>query len=536
MKADLELYFERYATGISVSGPREALREIRGIHLDPFKPTRRLGVMPLTPLSLILLRDSYPKAVVTRRLVDWLVEEKKRREIQESLYNDPAQDSSRLYDFQSQGVGFLKATSLWHSGSVRAIIADDPRLGKTVQTLSAVGQDRHTPMLVVTMKPLILYWADAISSWGNFSNPPIPLTNGSVQEKVSLLMNARPGEVFVINWEVLRQMSKFNSRKFKTIIADEAHIARNRKAQVTKGLLHLRPANVLLASATPIERGPQDYWTYMKMLDPREFRSYWRWVDWFCVTTFNGFGNEISGIRNVDLLNDLLVSKLLRRRSDQVANVPEKVYETIRVEPSENLMSLYDKVCTEIEVEFEGQELEIPNKLARMTRLIQLSVDPSMIGSKLPSPKTGVISALAQKYEGHQILVYSSFVAGMEYVIRELTQAGISCVRYKGDEVQEKAFLDGSAQVMVSHPKVGGIGKDYSNADIIVYFDMPLSSTLIRQSIERTTKLGLKDSRLIITIAATPIEETVAALVATKLKTVRDVDILTEILLAHKKN
>ena len=537
MRADLEIYYDRFYTGIKVSGPREGLREIQGIHLDPFKPTQRRGVMPLTPMSLTLLRDAYPKAVVTRRLVDWLKTERSRREVQEIMYNSPRIDSPKLYDFQRQGVAYLKATKKWNLGTVRALVADDPRLGKTVQTLAAVGQDRYTPMLIVTMKPLIHYWADAVEDWGNFSNVAKPLTKGTVDAKIALLRDAGPGDIFIINWEVLRKMARFPARKFTTIIADEAHVARNRKSQVTKGFLHLRPSNIVLATATPIERGPQDYWSFMNALQPQEFRSYWRWVDWFCVSINNGFGNEIVGVRNVELLNDLLAPKVLRRKASQVANVPAKVHETVRVEPSSDLMVLYNLVRTEIEVEFEGQRLEIPNKLARMTRLLQVSVDPSMIGSSLSSPKAGIISALAQKYEGHQMVVYSSFIAGIELIIKELTAANISCVRYRGTdaEAQENAFVKGNAQVLVSHPKVGGIGKDYSNADIIVYFDLPLSATLIRQSIERTTKLGLEESRLIVTLVSTPIEKTVSELVATKLKTIRDVDILTEVLLAHKK-
>lgn len=535
MKADLEVYYNRYFTGIKVTGSRGDLEEIQGIHLDPFRPAQRRGIMPLTPMSLTLLRDAYPKAVVTKRLADWLNRERERRKVQEIMYVSPRIDSPKLYDFQRKGVSYLKATKKWNLGAVRALVADDPRLGKTVQSLAAVGQDRYTPMLIVTMKPLMLYWADAVEDWGNFSRSAKPLTKGSMNSKIALLQDAGPGDIFVINWEVLRKMARFPARKFNTVIADEAHVTRNRKAQVTKGFLHLRPNNIVLATATPIERGPQDYWTYMSALQPQEFRSYWRWVDWFCVTTNNGFGNEIEGVRNVELLNDLLTPKVLRRKASQVANVPEKVHETIRVEPSSGLMDLYDIVCTEIEAEFEGQYLEIPNKLARMTRLMQVSVDPSMIGSSLASPKAGVISALAQKYMDHQIVVYSSFIAGMDLIIKELTEAGVSCVRYRGDEVQEEDFIEGRVQVLVSHPKVGGIGKDYSNADIIIYFDLPLSATLIRQSIERTTKLGLEEPRLIVTLVSTPIEETIAKLVATKLKTVQDVDILTEVLLVHKK-
>jgi len=116
-----------------------------------------------------------------------------------------------------------------------------------------------------------------------------------------------------------------------------------------------------------------------------------------------------------------------------------------------------------------------------------------------------------------------------------LQSAGVSCVQYLGKEDQERDFINKKVQVLVANPIVGGVGKDYSNADIIVYYDLPLSATLLRQSVERTTIIGLKNPRLIISIVSTPIEETVARLVSTKLKAIKDVDILTEILMDHKQ-
>lgn len=536
MKADLEVYFNRYFTGIQIQGPRQDLNKIRGIHLDPFKPRQNKGVMPLTPLSLQILQEAFPHTVPTIRLARWLTDEKRRRELQLAQYSLSDPISKRLYDFQNKGVTYLRSSRYWNDGQIRAVIADDPRLGKTVQTLFAVGHDRNTPMLVVTMKPLILYWADAIRQWGQFSQDAIPLTKGSITSRVDRLSKAKIGDVFVVNWEVLRKMSKFPPRKFNTIIADEAHVVRNRKSQVTKGLLHMRPENILLASATPLERGPQDYWTYMNAIRPYEFRSYWRWVDWFCATQYNGFGTTISGVRNVDLLKDLMTPIMLRRQASQVANVPEKIYETIRIEPTPRLMGLYDQIYKEVEVEFEDFSIEIPNKLAMLTRLRQLSVDPQMIGAPVRSPKKGVIGALAQKYGDQQMVVYCSFRSGIRFIAEELKSVGVTCVQYKGEENLERMFLTGQVQVLISHPQVGGVGKDYSNANILVYYDLPLSATLLRQSIERTTKIGITTPRLIITIVSTPIEETVSNLIATKLKTINDVDIHTSILLAHKKS
>ncbi len=531
----------RKAVGLEVWAGRKDIMKVRGAYVNPFKRIPK-GVLPLTPLSLDIIRKALPNAIINKDVLAWYGEELLRREVQQSAFHDAIYEdrNETLYPFQRKGVSYVEASGLWYDRDVRMIIADDPRLGKTLQAIASVATLNNSPILVVTMKALIEYWAHAMDEWGAKFNgkglTTIALTKGTIPQKLDILRAAVPGDVFVVNWEVLRKMQKFPARLFTTVIADETHIARNRKAQVTKGLLHLRPKNVILTTATPIERGPQDYWVYAKIIRPWEFKSYWMWVDWFCETVDGQFGLEIVGPANTDLLMDTLKPMMLRREIGQVGDVPEKIFKTIRVTPQPALMKMYNEIATKLFVEInDDYTLTVPNALARMTRLRQLSSCPPVLGLEMLSPKTGLVSALARRSAGNKMIVYTSFIDARTLIAAELNKEDISYIIYTGKEVQAQAFKKGNVQVLIVNPQVGGVGQDFSNASIIVYYDTPLSATLLRQSVQRTTKIGIKEPRLIINLVATPIEDAVAELVAKKLDVINDVDILTQILLAHEK-
>lgn len=534
-------YVHKTPIALVVTGPKRVLAEIPHAYVSPFRHNdSNRAVMPLTPRSLKL--DVGTRVLLADEVSAWLSAEQRARDRQRlEMYNaDSSSNDDQLYDFQARGVRFLLGTSRWHNGAIRALLADDPRLGKTVQALRTFDHIMYTPTLVLTMKPLVNYWTEACHTWLNSGLEIIsldPKPKLRVAERYKLLAQARQGQVFVTNWATIRMNKKqkrlpFPTQKFKTVIGDEAHTIKNKDAQVTRGLLSLRPKNIILATATPIERGPQDYYTYLRLLNRQEFGSYWRWIGWFCNTHFNGFGTEIDGPKNIEILQDLLLPRVLRREAHDVANVPEKIYEEVNVKPNTRFMSYYSKLETEIFIELDNDEtLTIPNKLARMVRLRQLSVCPKTIGINLASPKAGVVATLAEKFSGTQLLVFTSFRASVKQLIQELTTANISCAEYSSNTPNTKIeFEQDRLQVLCTTPYIGGVGQDFSCADIIVFLDLPLSATVLRQAIERTTKIGLKRPRLIITINATPIDHAVSRILRRKQTAITDADILTEIL------
>lgn len=525
MKIDLLYSRNRKPIAITVSGRERELREIRGLYLDPFKHRNTEGVMPLTPLSLKILREANPRLRPPPNMVSWYNAEVLRRE--QLAYALESKNSSsgndpRLYDFQRRGVSFIEATG------IRALLGDDPRLGKTVQALKAMELTNEYILHIFTMKSLVDYWCEMVSEWSSFY--PIKVDGHSEFRRRVMaeheVHNRDPKIAFVTNWESLRIVRGLSSQ-VNCVIGDECHIIRNRKAGVSKQFMKLRPRSLVLMSATMIERGPQDYFPMLRVLRPHEFTSYWRWVGWYCETVFNGFGHSIVGAKNEDLLHDHMAPFSLRRRADEVSNVPKKVYERLPVSPSVELMDAYRKIEKEVLVELGSTTLTIPNALARMVRLRQLSTAPRTLGLDFDSPKIPTITEYIENLPTDmQFVIYTSFRSAAKKIARVVP----SCELFVGGMPSPVKFLRGKKRGLVCTPQLGGIGQDYSCADVIIYADLPQSSTILRQSIERTTKIGIKKPRMIVLVSCTPIDRAIAQALRDKQEAIKDVDIYNYIM------
>lgn len=518
IQADLEIHYNKFPVAIKVTGPNS--HKLRCAYSNPY--ARRKP--PLLPLCLAAVENILaPRNVeLSSRLLEWIDQEKQRREQQQALIEELSFDE-RLRDYQRIGVGHALGSQAWSHG-VQSLLADDPRLGKTPQAL-CIANSLQTPVLITTMKPLIEYWLDSVSQWTNFT--PAHAGLGTIKQRLELLSEAKKGHAYVTNWETLRKVQgKLKPTTFKTIIGDESHVIRNRKAQVTQGFLSLQPRHKILLSATPTERGAQDYFTSLSFLNPIEFGSYWRFVDWFCVLQNNGFGQEIVANQNQDILQDLLYTRVLRRRLEDVTDPPERIFETVKTGFQESLRPTYTDLVKSAIVVIEDERFNVSNKLAEMTRLRQISTCPRVLGLKEKSPKDGVTSSLVEKYKNFQCVIFSSFNAAIEDLCKELAENKISFTRYTGDTEQEEEFKSGRTQCLVTNPAIGGIGLDFSNARIMIFYDTPLSSTLLRQSLARLTKIGLKDTQMIFFLSSTPIEQYISNLIAQKQSAVEEVDIL----------
>jgi SNF2 family DNA or RNA helicase len=527
MHVRLKRYMTRPAE-LELVGRELDLREVRCAYISPY--TRKkvdAAVMPLTPMALHVLKETHPKTVVHPEVAQWYSAEMKlrdrlRREVEHSM-NYPI--DPRLHRFQRQGVSFIVGTSAWGYGP-RAMLADDPRLGKTVQSLVAADFRRATlgPVLIVTMKALMDHWYREVQDWTAFE--PIMIGGNAGQRTRTLSVIKDKRYAAIVNWETLR-IAKVRPSQFKMLICDEAHVVRNRKAQVTKGFMKLRPQGAVLASATFLEHGPEDYFPLVRVLRPWEFRSYWQWVGWFCETQFNGFGQDIIGTQNEDVLEDLLTPMAIGREAEKVSRVPRKVFKTLHVRIPPALADLYARLEDEILVEIaQDNVLPIPNKLARMVRLRQVSSAPRLLGADIDSPKIGAVADYIESLPGSwQALIYTSFRGTARITAETLRERGISTALFLGGDDPPTEFKQKKVRCCVATPEVGGVGQDFSNAKVMIYIDLPLSATTLRQSLERTTAMKMREPRLIVFVSSTPIDYDVAAALQEKQKKIKAVDI-----------
>lgn len=225
-----------------------------------------------------------------------------------------------LFPHQRAGVAFL-------STARRALLADEPGLGKTAQAIRALkalhdsGEDVF-PILVVCPNTLKKNWAREFQKWWPESVVTQVIKGSAAQRKKQF---EEPAQVFIINWESLRSHSRLsgygsialtrckacggqdekisesrcevhlrelNNIDFKAIIADEIHRSKDPKSKQSRALWSASgDAEIRFAlTGTPIANNVVDLWAILHWLSPKDWPSKTKWIDRMIDVMLNAFG------------------------------------------------------------------------------------------------------------------------------------------------------------------------------------------------------------------------------------------------------
>jgi len=245
----------------------------------------------------------------------------------------------KLYPFQIEGIKFLE------SSGGRALIADEPGLGKTLQALGFLyaNKEQVSPTLWVCKTTLKLQTVKEALDW---CGPEF---------MAQIIYNPRniiiPGlRLYIISMDLLRNMKSetLDSINFKTIIADEIQHFKNPDSTRTAELRKLvsRSSYFIALSGTPWKNRGQEYFPVLNMIDSSKFPSYAsfknRWVDYY--TDPKTFKVKQGGIRNIPAFKEYTKDFIVRRLRDEVLPDLPKINRQIRFIDMEGLyQSSYDK-------------------------------------------------------------------------------------------------------------------------------------------------------------------------------------------------
>lgn len=259
--------------------------------------------------------------------------------------------------YQVEGITFLQSRK-------RAMLTDAPGLGKTIQGALAA----EPPVLVVAPNYLVEHWDEWLHehiftdgmgyvenaddyAWAEWYAPrnaraqSIAVAEGTWLKKNAALKER--ADWTIINVQMLRtHIKELVKYKYKTVIFDESHHLRNRKAEQSKGAAKVaaKAEYVFHLTASPVWKELDDLYMQLHILHPEIFTSYWNFVDAFCLTETTGFGTKILGVKkdNIEELEELLVHvRLGRSYEDAGREVPPLITKYIKLEFPERYKKLY---------------------------------------------------------------------------------------------------------------------------------------------------------------------------------------------------
>jgi SNF2 family DNA or RNA helicase len=553
---------------------KELCKSIPGSKWDP---TSQYWKVPVSWGTCLALRSTFrTDLVIGPRLASWATNELANRvtpanNLRESeTLEDPSNED--LFPHQRAGVEFLSIAR-------RALLADEPGLGKTAQAIRALkklqenGEDVF-PALIVCPNTLKKNWKREFARWWPSVN--VTVIKGSATQRRKQF--EEDTDVYVINWESLRAHSKLsgygsialkrcvamgghdpnvtenqcevtprelNRINFKAVVADEIHRSKEPKSKQTRALWAATgDADIRFAlTGTPIANNVLDLWSILHWLSPEEWPSKTRWVDRMINTMLNAFGGMmVLGVKpHMEEEFYAAINPRMRRmlKKKVLPWLPEMMFERKDVEMSTKQKKAYEQMRDLMISELEGGEaLTAASALTQTIRLLQfassfaeLTVDESTGESKVtligPSCK---VDALMDDIKNGDFGDDSVAVCAVSRQLIDLLSAemtkekiphGLITGAQTEDERQQAVddFQSGKIKWILFTAQAGGVGITLTAARRLVMLQRPWSLVDHKQALDRVHRIGseIHDSIIISDyVTEGTIEERVIQVLETK--------------------
>lgn len=460
----MSVQVELHSSGehIVIQAPWRLKEVCRALPGSKWNQESQVWTIPLSWTGCLSLRSTFGAELeIGPALTEWAKNERNSRiDPSNALRDIEVKDDgdSDLFPHQRAGVEFL-------STARRALLADEPGLGKTAQAIRALKrlQDRGEqvfPALIVCPNTLKSNWQREFDKW--WPGVDVQVIKGSALQRRKLFEHE--AQVYVVNWESLRGHSRLNAYgsialarcvecgghdsritearcevhkrelnliDFKSVIADEIHRSKDPKSKQTRALWSASgKADIRFAlTGTPIANNVIDLWPILHWLDEKEWPSRPKWIDRYVNTMINAFGGMLVLGLKPEMENEfyaginprmrrMLKAKVLPwlpsvihdRRDVEMGAKQEKAY----VQMLENMIALLEKDGS---IDSEGEVVVAPNPLTQTLRLIQFAsayaeIQVSETGEeqiKLSDPSCKVDALMDDikngDYEGDQVAV-----------------------------------------------------------------------------------------------------------------------------------
>jgi SNF2 family DNA or RNA helicase len=248
-----------------------------------------------------------------------------RKETVDDNFVERDEKWSALFPYQREGVEFFEQAGF------RALCADAPGLGKTIQALVTIRYHRDLcPVLYVVKSNLRVQWREQMNKWLFDEKDPFFAMSQIVDTAHSVLL---PVNHTIISMDMLEPMKeKIIERGFKTIVIDESHNFKTMDAARTTALFEIvsaiNPTGILCLSGTPVLNRADEFFSTLNLIRPELWRSY------------EGFKRDWApsgGIhpRKVEAFHALTKHYIIRReKRDVLTDLPpfRRNYEWIEIE------------------------------------------------------------------------------------------------------------------------------------------------------------------------------------------------------------
>jgi SNF2 family DNA or RNA helicase len=508
--------------------------------------------VPVSWSACLALRSTFKTDLeIGPKLTDWASNERSSRvdpanELRNLEFLPDGEGDEDLFPHQRAGVKFL-------STAKRALLADEPGLGKTAQAIRSLKYlqsqgEQVFPALVVCPNTLKKNWSREFKKWWPDSGLNIEVITGTAAQRRKQF-EKDDIDVYIINWESLRTHSRLspygsialakcvecgghderttvnkceihkrdlNFIDFKSVIADEMHRSKDPKSKQSRALWSATgDANVRFAlTGTPIANNVLDLWAILHWIAPEEWPSKTRWIDRMVDTMLNAFGGMmVLGVKShMESEFHATVDPRMRRmlKANVLPWLPEMMFERRDVEMSTKQAKAYKQMRDNMIAELEsGETLVAASVLTQTTRLSQFasSFAEMVVDESTGEPKAILaepsckVDALLDDIKNGDFGDDSVAVCAVSRQLIELLSASLTKEKIphglitgaQNEDERQKAvddFQSGKIKWVLFTAQAGGVGITLTAARRLVMLQRPWSLVDHKQAMDRIHRIG----------------------------------------------
>lgn len=428
------------------------------------------------------------------------------------------------YDHQIDGFNYGLENDRW-------LLGDEMGLGKTKQVIDiAVAKKLEKGyshcLIICGVNGLKWNWRNEVATHSN-ENAWIlgqrwkanKLNIGSNADKLADAKALSTGQLsdnyFIItNVETFRSeeivkefVSLCKNGTIGMIAFDECHKAKNPTSQQGKGVLKLQAETMIAMTGTPLMNNPFDLYIILKWLG-YEKHSFYAFKNHY--GQYGGYGGyQIIGYQNIDELEDRLDDIMLRRKKEEVLDLPEKVYIDEYVDMTPKQKQIYNEIFSEIKSNIDKIK-SANNPLAELIRMRQATGYTGILSSVVEeSAKLDRMEELVDEAieNGKKVVIFSNWTQMTDAIYDRLfsKQYGIKQITGETPDNQRQSIVDAfqntdMCRVLIGTSGAMGTGLTLTAGTIEIFMDEPWNMALKEQCVDRCHRIGQKNNLTIYTL------------------------------------
>ncbi|MCM1004751.1 MAG: DEAD/DEAH box helicase [Prevotella sp.] len=425
---------------------------------------------------------------------------------------------AKLRDYQTDG---LKWINYLYDSNMGGCLADDMGLGKTVQTIAMLTRcvPKQTKPTLIVMPPSLLFnWQEEFRKFAPHLN--VVAYYGSERN----LEKALQAQVILTSYPLVRNdIEQFVNHEFSYIILDESQNIKNVDALVTKAVWLLKGEHRLAISGTPIENNLTELYSLFRFLNPAMFGSIQEFSNIYAAPIQKEGDEDAAKALRLKVFPFIL----RRLKKDVLSDLPERVEQVLTVEMSAKQAAFYEErrayyaqeVATAMQDDGHGRaSFELLQALSELRQIA--SVPETKTDGRIASPKIELLMEylINAVKNGHKVVAFYNFLAGIELTAEHLDRAGIEYETMTGatrdrQKVVENFQNNPDCKVLLMTVKTGGVGLNLTAADTVFVVEPWWNKAAEEQAINRLHRIGQKNSvNCYYLITADTIEEKIRSL------------------------